>query len=320
MSIKFLKRFFKKRPKVERVNITRRFDLISRVGQGSMSRVWRAKDAMSGRIVALKVLDLNKTRRYESRFAGLGKPSEGTVAAGLKHPNIVRTFECGITTKDEPFLVMEFVQGVGLSYLVDTQNDVMQENRLRFIVQVGEAVDYLHRQNWIHRDICPRNILLDQDHTVKLIDFGLVVPNTEPFQKPGNRTGTASYMAPELIKRQRTDQRIDLFSYAVSCYEMYTRRFPWRSEGITLETAMEHINRPPVDIRELVPGIDDQVAATIMKGLEADPDKRWQTAREMVHEFRQALKRQDADAPEVDADQAATGKAGTPDEAASPGE
>lgn len=295
MRIKFFKRLFKRKPKIPRVDITRRFDLISRVGQGSMSKVWRAKDAMSGRVVALKILDLHKTRRYESRFVGLNKPSEGTVAVGLKHPNIVRTYECGISTKDEQFLVMEFVQGVGLSYLVDVQNEIMRENCLRFMVQIGGALEYFHRQNWIHRDICPRNILLDQDYTVKMIDFGLVVPNTEAFQKPGNRTGTANYMAPELLKRQRTDQRIDIFSYAVSCYEMYTRRFPWKSEGITLETAMDHINRPPVDIRELVPDVDEQVAETIMKGLDADPDKRWQSARDMVRQFREVLARLEGD-------------------------
>src|SRR5205807_10233475 len=180
-----------------------------------------ARDAMSGKIVVLKVLDKEKTKRFESRFAPeLKKPSEGEVAVALKHPNLVKTYEWGTTREGEQFLVMEFVDGLGLSYLVDVQNAVMQKHRLSFMIQLGEAIRYFHEQQWIHRDICPRNVMItDNEATVKLIDFGLVVPNTAPFQAPGNRTGTANYMAPELIKRQRTDQRIDIFAYAVTCFE-----------------------------------------------------------------------------------------------------
>ena len=286
----FFRNLFRKRTTIRKTDLTRRFDLISRVGQGSMSKVWRARDTMSGRIVALKVLDRVKTLRFESRFVGLNKPSEGTIAVQLKHPHIAQTYESGVTLDDEQFLVIEYISGVSLSYLVDVQNDLMQQRRLTFIVQLGEALDYFHRQNWIHRDLCPRNVLLDENHDIKLIDFGLAVPNTAEFCKPGNRTGTANYMAPELIKRQTTDQRIDLFSYAVSCFEMYTRRLPWEGAE-TLEMVMQHINNPPADIRKLVPDIDEQVAATIMKGLETDPRNRWRSVREMVNEFREARKR-----------------------------
>src|SRR5690606_13359387 len=84
-------------------------------------------------------------------------------------------------------------------YYVDVQNQRMKRYRLDYMIQLGDAIDYLHRQRWIHRDICPRNMIIDEQNTLKLIDFGLVVPNTEPFRAPGNRTGTAAYMAPELI-------------------------------------------------------------------------------------------------------------------------
>lgn len=283
----FLKRLFKKRPKIERIDIRRRFDLIGRVGQGSMSKVWRVRDTFSGRMVALKVLDKVKTARFESRFLGLEKPTEGEIAVQLRHPRIVKTLEFGYTTEGEQFLVMEFVEGLGLSFLIDVQNELMKTNRVRFMIEIADAIDYFHKQNWIHRDICPRNILLDEDHQIKLIDFGLVVPNTERFRKPGNRTGTAAYMAPELIKRQRTDQRIDVFSYAVTCYEMFTKRLPWKAIE-SLDTVLQHINNPPNHIRESVPDIDEQIAETIMRGLEMSPDDRWQSVREMGLQFREA--------------------------------
>ena len=189
--MKFLKKFFEKKPKVVRTDVTKRFDLVGRVGQGSMSKVWRANDTVSGRQVAVKVLDKFKTARFESRFFGLDKPIEGEVAVQLKNKHVVNTLEYGTTSDDEQFLVMEFIEGVSLSFLVDTQNEIMQKNRLSFILQLGKGIKYFHEAGWIHRDICPRNVIVDPDNVVKLIDFGLVVPNTPPFQKPGNRTGTA---------------------------------------------------------------------------------------------------------------------------------
>ena len=289
--LKFLKTLLTRKPKIDKIDIDSRFQLVSRVGQGSMSKVWRAIDRRLEKTVALKVLDFEKTKRLESRFLQMKskKPSEGEVAVTLKHPHIVQTFEHGITTNNEQFLVMEFVEGMSLSYLIDVQNDVMKKNRLRLIVELGEAIEYFHRQNWIHRDICPRNVIIDQQLSTKLIDFGLVVPNIAEFQAPGNRTGTAIYMAPELIKRQRTDQRIDIFAYAVTCFEMYARDLPWAG-GETLEAVVQHINVPPKDLRKLVPGIDSKVAEAIMRGLALQPSDRWQSMGQMLIPLRESLK------------------------------
>lgn len=284
--LNFLKQLFQSKATAKKVDIARRFELIGRVGQGSMSKVWRARDSLTGQIVALKVLDLVKTKRLESRFIGLKKPTEGEIALQLKHPHIVRTLEAGITTANEQFLVMEFIDGLGLSYLIDTQNDVMREHRLRLMIELGESIEFFHQRNWIHRDICPRNVLLDRENSIKLIDFGLVVPNTPEFQAPGNRTGTANYMAPELIKRQRTDQRIDIFSYAMTCFEMWAKRLPWNAEA-TLDAVVQHINLPPTDIRKFVRRMHPTLADTIMQGLEPHPDDRWQTMGEMLAPLRQ---------------------------------
>ena len=291
----FLTNLFDKKAKVEKIDVARRFELLARVGQGSMSKVWRARDNMTGRMLAVKVLDKMKTARFEARFVGLKKPTEGEIAASLQHPNIVHTIEHGITNNDEQYLVMDFVEGLSLSYLVDTQNEQMKDNCLNYVIQLGESIDYLHRQNWIHRDICPRNVMVDQDNIVKLIDFGLVVPNTPDFQKPGNRTGTANYMAPELIKRQRTDQRIDIFSFAITAYEMFAKRLPWDVlEQETLETVLQHINKPPKPITNFAPQIDSRVAEVIMKGLESNPDHRWQTMSELLIPLRKTHEELDA--------------------------
>jgi eukaryotic-like serine/threonine-protein kinase len=298
----FLRSFFAKRRANElKVDVSQRFDLVSRLGTGSMSKVWRAVDRKSGHVVALKILDRAKTSRYEARFTDRVKPTEGQVATELSHKHIVKTFDHGLTTNNEQFLVMELIEGIGLAYLVDVQNDAMREHRLRIMIELGEALEYLHKEKWIHRDLCPRNVLMDKEYCTKLIDFGLVVPNTKAFQEPGNRTGTANYMAPELIKRQRTDQRIDIFSFSVTCFEMYCKELPWPSiTGASLEMMLKRINQKPRDIRELVPKLDDQIAKAIMRGLEAEPQNRWQTIPEMLTELRQAYHRLEAPAPKTE--------------------
>jgi len=285
--------FDKKRAKKlpgERIDIKKRFNLLGRVGQGSMSKVWKADDIANHRKVAVKVLDKEKTRRFEARFEGLDKPSEGEIALSLRHPYIVHTHEIGTTTDGEQFLVMDYVDGSGLALLVDLQGEQMQRHRLRYMIQIGEALTYLHSAGWIHRDLCPRNILVDEENDIKLIDFGLVVPDKPDFRKPGNRTGTANYLAPELIMRRPTDQRLDVFAYAVTCFELYAKRHPWEAV-MTLDAVIQHINLPPIQITELVPKIDARIAEIIMKGLERSPDDRWQTVADMVDEFRTAEER-----------------------------
>ncbi len=276
----FLRRFFQgSRPR--KVEISKRFRLGQPVGNGTMSKVWQAVDSQTGKTVALKVLDKVKTQALEQRFAGLNRPREGEIAVQLIHPNIVRTYDHGLTTQDEQFLVMEFLQGVGLQSLIGAQNPQMQRNCLSYCLQLGEALDHVHQQQFIHRDLCPRNILITNDGVLKLLDFGLMVPNTPPFRKPGNRTGTAMYMAPELIRRQPTDQRIDVFSYAVTCFEMFTKKFPWPSAS-TPEAIMQHVNEPPQELRALRPDLPESLTQVIMKGLQQNPSDRWQTVRQMV--------------------------------------
>lgn len=286
----FWKRLFSRSAVTPKVDMARRFQLQEAMSKGSMSKVWKAIDTQSGRIVAVKVLDKEKTLKLEQRFVGMNRPREGEMAVTLSHPNIVRTFEHGLTSQDEQFLVMEFVEGASLTSFVELQNDRMRVHCLDYCIQLGEALDYLHSRQWIHRDLCPRNVLITRDDRVKLIDFGLMVPNTPPFRKPGNRTGTAAYMAPELIKRQPTDQRIDVYSYAMTCYEMFAGKLPWPAAD-TMEAVLQHVNSPPKPLQKFREDLDPQVVATVMKGLERHPDQRWQTIRQMVNEFQSAAKR-----------------------------
>lgn len=277
----------KKRKVPPRSDITKRFDLRGRSGQGSMSKVYQAYDNKLGRTVCLKVLDKAKTAKFEERFTtqGLDKPSEGEVCMSLRHVNLVATYEHGTTQLGEPFLVMEWIDGLGLNYLVETKNAQLQGNRINFVKQLAEGVAYLHGQKYLHRDLCPRNVMVNKEGIVKLIDFGLTIPYTPEFCRPGNRTGTADYLAPEIIKRMTTDHRIDLFALGVTAFEVFTGQLPWERTMSSEETLRRHLNIPPRNPQDLNPEIEDDLARVLLKSINREPRERYPTAMA----FQQAL-------------------------------
>jgi serine/threonine protein kinase len=269
-----------------KVDIKKRFDLVARMGQGSMSKVWRARDRSLGRTVCLKILDKTKTAKFEDRFRGLSKPREGAISVALRHKNIVQSFEFGQSLEGEPFVVMELVDGVGLNFLVETRSDRLKGNRTNFLTQLADALEYMHKIGFVHRDVCPRNVMVTNENVVKLIDFGLTIPNTMEFGRPGNRTGTSSYLAPEVIRRTATDHRVDLFALGVTAFELYTYGMPWESKtNESLQLLLSKMHNAGRDPRELRPDLDEATYKFLMRAIEREPSRRFQSAGE----FRDAL-------------------------------
>ncbi len=275
----------KKKSPIPRTNMKERFDIHNRLGPGSMSKVFRAYDRRIGRTICLKVLDKAKTARFDARFIGLTRPNEGMISQSLRHKNIVQTYEWGMSREGEIFLVMELIEGYGLNFLIDTKNRQLAGNRINYLIQTSEALTYIHDHGFMHRDICPRNIMVTSEGVVKLIDFGLGIPNRPEFCRPGNRTGTANYMAPELIKRVTTDHRVDVFALGVTAYETLTGVLPWEGAQ-SLQTMLSHLNNPGRNPRDVRPDLDDAITDVLVKAIERDPNLRFQTASE----FREALR------------------------------
>jgi serine/threonine protein kinase len=282
---KFKGLFAKPKDSLPIVNIDKRFELLGRTGQGSMSKVWRARDRKTSRTICLKILDREKTAKFEARFPGLKRPSEGVICMAMRHKNIVQTFEHGMTTQKEPFLVMELVDGMGLNFLIETRSPQLEGHRIDILTQFADGLEYIHKQGFLHRDICPRNVMVTKDGVVKIIDMGLAIPYKPDFCKPGNRTGTPEYLAPEIIKRQTIDHRVDLFALGVTAYEMFTGNLPW-DKAASLQTLLSHMNSPGRDPLEIRPGLDKKTVAFLIKGVERDPKNRYQSAAD----FREALK------------------------------
>ncbi len=270
-------------------DIAKRFELSGRTGQGSMSKVYRAYDRNIGRNVCLKLLDKLKTQAFEARFKGLKKPSEGEICLALRHDNIVRTYEHGVSTKGEPFLVMEWVDGLGLNYLVETKNVQMNGNRINYLNQLCDAVQYMHDNKWLHRDLCTRNVMIDKEGVLKLIDFGLTIPYTTAFTSGCNRTGTGDILAPEIIRRRPIDHRVDLFALGVTAYEMFTGQLPWERSPSSEETFRRRLNTQPREARTLSPNIDEQLNALLLKSVAKEATERYPSAMA----FKEALSRLD---------------------------
>jgi serine/threonine-protein kinase len=265
-----------------RVDIRTRFEVLRKLRPGTMSKFFKVRDRETGRIVGLKVLDRKKTAEFEARFKGLNKPSEGEILSQIKHPRVVEALQYGITTQGEQFVVMEFLEGEGLNFLIVSKSPLLEGRRVAILRQAAEALQAVHDAGYIYRDVCPRNYMLDPSGTeLKMIDFGLAVPATPAFMQPGNRTGNPNYMAPELVKRRATDKRIDIFAFGVTAYEICTGQLPWE-RGTTGLVAMKHVDQPPIAIERFRPSINPKLSAAISRCIRRDPGERFAAAKDLI--------------------------------------
>ncbi|MDO5308985.1 MAG: serine/threonine-protein kinase [Planctomycetia bacterium] len=268
----------------KKLDVTKRFELLKAAITGTMSQFYMAKDRETGKIVGLKILDKEKTRQVEERFKGIKgvyKPREGEIAIQFKHPYIVETLEEGFTTDGRQYIIMEYLGGTGLNNILMIKQDMLAGARLTYIRQCATALGVVHKAGFIHRDYCPRNLMFTEDGTkLKLTDFGLSLPNKAPFTNPGNRTGTANYMAPELVRRRATSERVDIFAFGVTMYEMCTRELPW-PRGDNGLAAMTH-DQPAEPIQSYRATINPTLAKAIHWCIKSEPKERCPSMEEFL--------------------------------------
>lgn len=269
-----------KPPKLRRIQLERRFTLVSQFSQGSMSRVYRAMDNETGRTVCLKLQHREKTAAAIARTGKLHRPSEGEIASKIVHPHVVRTFEYGETTKGEYYLVMEFIDGVSVVFLRESRA-LDYGRKLEILSQAAEGLAEIHTRGFIHHDFGPKNLLVDREGQVKIIDFGLAVPNTPAFRKPGNRTGTLQYMAPELLRREPTDERIDIFSFGVTAYELFTDRLPYDATN-SMAMMLQRINSDPLDPALAGPHLAPELCHVLRRAIAKRKEERYPSMTEVV--------------------------------------
>lgn len=276
----------------EKLNVTERFETLRKAISGTMSSFFMVRERATGKVFGLKIIDMKKLAEVEIRFKGMKKPTEGEIATQIEHPYVIKTFEYGTTTKDETYLLMEYLGGGGINSILVSDPGKLDGKRLYYLKQGAEAIAYIHAKGFIHRDICPRNFILTDDlKTMKLTDFGLSVPATPQFMQPGNRTGTPNYMAPELVRRKPTSQQLDIFSFGVSAYEIMTGQLPWES-GTDGRAALSH-DTPAPDITNFRPQIHPMLARAINLSILPDVSQRLKSINEFLHIIH-SLKHEDA--------------------------
>ncbi len=269
--------------------INNRYEIAGRIGQGGMAHIYLAIDKETNSPVAVKILSDNPERSDEltDRFF-----VEARAAAKINHPNVIEIKDIG-TYKDKTFCVMEYLEGRDLSTYLARREGLGWKRSANILGQVCDALEAAHEKGVIHRDMKPENIMLVMRggiEQVKVLDFGLakLTDSTEKLTRENIVLGTPTYMAPEQAWSRDYDKRVDIYALGVIGYEMLCGMPPFKSDipddkARTLQVLLMHREKPPQPPRERVPGLDipDEAEAAILRALEKDPAKRFQSAGEM---------------------------------------
>ena len=284
----------------EQVTVGERYELGDLLGRGGMAEVRRAVDRRLGRPVAVKQLrtDLATDPVFQARFR-----REAQSAAGLNHPTIVAVYDTGEETDPRtglsvPYIVMELVEGPTLRDILRDGRKILPERALELTQGVLDALGYSHKAGIIHRDIKPANVMLTQNGTVKVMDFGIaraVADTSVSMTQTAAVIGTAQYLSPEQARGETVDARSDLYSAGCLLYELLVGRPPFVGDS-PVSVAYQHVREAPVPPSQLDPVISADIDAVTLKALAKDPDDRYQSAREMKADIARVLAGQQATA------------------------
>jgi serine/threonine protein kinase len=265
-----------------------KFQIVQRLGAGAFGTVYKAQDPELGRFVAIKTIRLEGLAASQASLDDLLArfKREAKVAAGLKHPNIVTIHEIG-SLPGNSYLVMEFVDGVGLDRVVAKGGRMSVERAASIGAQVATALAFAHKHNVVHRDIKPANIMIEPGDHVKVTDFGIAKvtdSQVDQLTATGSLLGTPSYMSPEQARGSKVDGRSDLFSLGCVLYEMVAGQKAFRGESITA-LLFKIITEEPPPLRELDPTVSDEMVRIIAKALQKAPENRYANGQELASDL-----------------------------------
>lgn len=256
-----------------------RYELIEKIGEGGMAVVYKAKDRLLNRYVAIKILRPEFTQ--DEQFLDSFK-RESQAAAGLQHPNIVSIYDVG-RTGNINFIVMELVDGRPLSDFIKENGRLDYKTTIDIAKQVASALAIAHKHQIIHRDVKPHNIMITSDGVAKLTDFGIAraVSNATMVADTSKIIGSVHYFSPEQARGAYVDERSDIYSLGIVMFEMLTGRVPFDGET-PVEVALKHINEDVPSPAKLVPGIPPALDKVVLKATDKYQTERYKSADEML--------------------------------------
>ena len=262
-----------------------RYEIEELIGTGGMADVYRARDNLLGRTVAVKVLHAQyaKDPVFIQRFR-----QEAQSAGNLNQPNVVNVYDWGIEG-DTYYLVMEYVEGRDLKDVILSGGPLLPERAVEITLSICAALEAAHAQGIIHRDIKPQNIFITSDNQVKVMDFGIArSAGGTAMTQTGTIMGTAQYISPEQAQGQTADQRSDLYSLGVVLYEMLTGKPPFDGDN-PVSIAYKHVREDPLPPSMINPDISPELEAVVMKALSKNPENRYQNVVEMQADLERCL-------------------------------
>ncbi len=258
-----------------------RYALMDVIGEGGMATVWRARDVLLGRVVAVKVLrpQYAADAEFRERFR-----REAQSAAALSHPNIVNVYDVG-QHEGSNYIVMELVDGRPLSEIIAAEGRIGTDRAVDYGIGILDALEHAHANGVVHRDIKPHNILITRDGRVKVADFGIArAAAASALTETGKVMGTVNYTSPEQARGDAATAGSDLYSTGLVIYEMLCGRPPFSGDTL-VSVALKHVHEEPAKLSSIVPAVPPQIERAVMRALLKKPDERWRTARA----FRNAL-------------------------------
>jgi serine/threonine protein kinase len=261
-----------------------KYQILSVLGKGAMGIVYHAYDPVVKRDVAIKLLSAIGSEETEliSRFE-----REARLAGSLRHPNIVTIYDLG-HYEGRPYICMEYLVGRDLQAVIKQRVELTFEQKVEIILQIAKGLDAAHTKGIIHRDIKPANIRLQEDNTVKIMDFGIARMGTSELTRSGYIIGTLQYMSPEQISGDQLDPRTDIFSSGVIAYELFTYNNPFNGEH-TVDIMYRILNVRPSPIQNLPDETGTELNQIIMRSLEKNRDLRYPSAKELSGDLEEYL-------------------------------
>ena len=275
-----------------------RYEILSKVGAGGMSDVYKAKDHILSRFVAIKVLkqEFSEDSSFVTKFR-----AEAQSAAGLEHPNIVNIYDVG-SENGLYYIVMEYVEGITLKTYIEKKGQLSFKESASIAIQVARGIESAHNKNIIHRDIKPQNIIISTEGKVKVTDFG-IAKATSSNTISSDVMGSVHYASPEQARNGFVDGRSDIYSLGIVMFEMVTGRVPFDGET-TVAVALQHLQEEIARPSKYAPDLPISFEKIILKCTQKTPDRRYQTIEELLADIRRSLAHPDEDfvtiAPLVD--------------------
>src|ERR1700688_223320 len=261
---------------LEAVGKIGKYEILGRIGEGGFGVVYKGRDAVLQRYVAVKTCS-SSDEKLRRRFF-----REGQIAAGLQHPNITTVYDLGVE-RGVPYLVQELLPGEDLNHTIARHEGLTALRRLDILAQVARGLMYAHLQGVLHRDVQPANIRVLPSGAVKIMDFGIakLLHEVSDVTTQGVTVGTVGYLAPEQLRGEEVDRRTDIFAFGVLAYELLTYERPWKGSTFS-EVSYRLLNEEPAALRDLAPIHSQAIAELANRCLAKDPAHRYESFGEIV--------------------------------------